>query len=205
MKLAILIPTTPDRKPLLDRLIQKILSQMNTLALTGGVNEPDSPQWETDVCVFINEDNYERSVGKKRNELIQMAVAASANTIAFVDSDDLIGDTYLERAMQFVASDCDTAELWGQIYWSGKPGKPFHHSIKYKEWYEDDKFYYRCNNHLNFFKLSVVKDFKFPDYNFGEDGIWSMAIKDAGVLKKEFPISEVIYHYFCGDPKHEIK
>lgn len=204
MKVALLIPTLPERKPLRDRLITEILRQMNELGLSGGVNESDWPDLETDVCILINEDNREKTTGKKRNELIQKADELGACAVAFIDDDDMIGPTYIKRAMEFANSGYDVCELWGQIYWSGKKGKPFHHSIKYKEWNEDDKIYMRTPNHLNFMTLDLIKNIPFPDQSFGEDGQASYAWRDAGVFNTEMPCKDILYHYHCGEPKHEI-
>lgn len=185
IKLAILCPTLIERREYASRMVAHMAKQI-----------------QPDVVVLFNEDNREKTTGQKRNELIQQAVDEQAQYIAFFDDDDIPGKTYIERQLEVVASGSDCGELWGQIYWSGVKGKPFHHSIIHKKWWEDDKFYYRCPNHLNCLKLDVVKDFKFPEQVFGEDGKWSMAIRDAGVLKTEHPIKDIIYHYFCGSPNH---
>lgn len=207
MKLALLIPTTPDRKEYLERLISEILRQMNELQLAGGVHELDHVNMETDVCIMINEDNREKTTGRKRNELIAQAVLAGAQYIAHIDSDDMPGPTYIKRGMEVVASGLDCGELHGTLYINGrKDTRPFHHSIEYKEWWEDSKAYYRCPNHLNFIKLDLVKDIPFPDQTFGEDGQWAVhRVQPAGVLKTMYQIPEVIYHYFSGNPKHEIQ
>lgn len=204
MKLALLICHLPERKSLLDRLTKELISQLNQLDLAGGVIVGGDISCCDDVGIFINEDNHTKTTGQKRNELIQMAVNAGAHAIAFIDDDDMVGLTYIQRGMEFIASGTDAAELWGQIYWSGKPGKPFHHFLECGEWWEDDNRYYRTINHLNFVKLELVKDIPFPEQSFGEDGKWSMTVKEAGVLKTMFPISETIYNYFCGEPKHAL-
>jgi len=164
----ILIPTTPDRQQLLDRLQNQLSDQIRNCHAIDK------------VYIKIIEDNRENTTGFKRNQLIEFAVKTECHSISFIDSDDLVGDTYIQRAVEFIDSGMDTAELWGDIYWSGKKGKPFHHSIIHEKWWEDNQFYYRCNNHLNFMRLDVVKDVKFPDQNFGEDGQWSMKIKELG-------------------------
>lgn len=204
MKFCILIPTLPERKLLLDRLIKEILRQMNEHGLSGGVNEEDWHDMETDVCILVNEDNREKTTGKKRNELIQRAVEFGAKAIAFVDDDDLIGPTYIQRAMEFVESGLDCAELFGQYYENGKKGNPFHHSLKYDHWFQDATMYYRNPNHLSFLRLDKVKDIKYQDITIGEDGQYSIALQNDGVLKTEYPIPEIIYYYFAGTPKHEI-
>ena len=54
-------------------------------------------------------------------------------------------------------------------------------------------------------KLDLIKDFKFQDKVFGEDMTWAEEINNAGVFKTMYPIPEIIYHYFSGNPKNEIK
>lgn len=191
-QIGILIPTLTSRKELFNRVHAELIIQV----VENGA--------QFYVGIFVNEDNGEKTTGTKRNELVEEAQSMGVQAIAFFDDDDLPGPTYIKRGLEFLHSGLDCAELWGNIYWNGKAGKPFHHFIECKEWWEDDKFYYRCPNHLNFMNLDKVKDFKFPDQNFGEDGQWSMAIKEAGVLKTQYAIPEVIYHYFNGEPKHAL-
>lgn len=205
MKLAILTPTLEDgatvntpggvrvgNAELLNRMQNQLREQARKVSL------------KHEVQLFINVDRGEKTTGYKRNALMEAALLWGADAHAFFDDDDLPGATYIERGIEFMESGMDVAELWGQIYWSGVPGKPFHHSIEVREWYEDNDFYYRMPNHLNFVKTSLVKDIKFPDQVFGEDGKWSYALRDAGLLKTEFKIPEIMYHYFCGNPKHRI-
>lgn len=187
--LAILIPTTPDRQRLFSRLINELSRQ-----IPSGAN----------VKFFPNVDNKEKTTGQKRNELIQMAVDAKAKYIAFFDDDDMPGPTYIQRGLETVASGLDCAELWGRIYFKGVAGNPFHHYIDCvnpktgkREWWQDNNHYARTINHLNFIRLDLVKDVKFPEQSFGEDGVWSMKISDAGILKTEYKVQEVTYHYFA--------
>lgn len=187
-ELMILIPTTPDRKQLLDRLTDELVKQIGS----------------QNVLIAINEDNYERTTGAKRNELIDCAYDYQTNVIAFHDSDDMPGETYIQRGLEFADSGMDTAELWGDIYWNGKKGKPFRHYLGCTHAWEDNVQYHRPPNHLNFWKLDLIKDFKFQDKTFGEDMTWAMEIQNAGIVKTMYPISETIYNYFCGHPKHEI-
>jgi hypothetical protein len=203
MKLAILIPTIHEREGLRHRLIRELEVQIgqNIRAI----------DYHKEIDIIINVDGREKLIGQKRNELIQRAVEKKAEYIAFFDDDDLPGPTYIKRGLEVAESGMDCGELWGQIYWDGKPGNPFHHFINCVnpangkiEWWQDDKFYYRMINHLNFQKLSLVKDIPFPEKNFGEDGVQSELMRDAGVFKTMYPIPEVIYHYFNGTPKHAL-
>jgi GT2 family glycosyltransferase len=183
--LAILIPTLSSRKHLLARAQAEL----------------DKQRAGHNVILLINEDQGEKTTGCKRNELIEVAANLGVKYIAFFDDDDMPGENYIKRMLEGIALDVDCCSLWGQIYWEGKKGKPFHHSILHKEWREDSKYYYRCINHLNCVKLDLVKDIRFPDQVFGEDGQWSYAVRDAGVLKTEYKIEEVIYHYYVTKKK----
>jgi hypothetical protein len=186
---AILIPTTPDRQPLLDRLLKELNKQR------AGHN-----------CIIIinNTERHDKggpTTGQKRNELLDEARKQGASHIAFFDSDDLPGPNYIERNMEAVNGDYDCAELYGQYYENNKQLNPFHHSIVHDHWYQDDKFYYRNPNHLNCIKLDILKDIRFQDKTVGEDGHYSIDIQKAGILKREYPIKEIIYFYFAGDEK----
>lgn len=178
--LAILIPTLTERQQLLNRLTAEL----------------DKQRLGKEVIILINEDNGHKTTGQKRNELISAAVDLKADYIAFFDDDDLPGENYIDRMLEGMAKGVDCCSLLGRIYFKGKPGNPFHHSIKYDHWFQDDKMYYRNPNHLNCIKLDLVKDIPFKNQTIGEDGHWSIALQKAGVLKTEHEINEIIYHYY---------
>lgn len=184
--LAILIPTTPDRQRLLDRLMKEL----------------DKQRVGHEVIIIINETLSAKeggpTTGAKRNQLLDAAREQGASHIAFIDSDDLISPRYIEAVMPAVLGDYDCAELWGQYYENGKIFNPFHHSIIHDHWYQDSKFYYRNPNHLNVIKLSLLDNISFQDKTIGEDGHYSIDIQKAGVLKNEYPIKEILYFYFAG-------
>lgn len=192
--LAILIPYTPDRQRLYDRVAAQIIEQRKhhpVIVLTK-------------VSKHSNEGG--PTTGQKRNALLDAARDHNASHIAFVDSDDLVSPRYIDAVMPAVYGDYDCAELWGQYYENGKQMNPFHHSIKHDHWWQDDRFYYRNPNHLNVIKLDLLKDIRFQDKTVGEDGHYSIDLQKAGVLKKEYPVNEIIYYYFAGRNKnHELE
>lgn len=178
---------------LLNRLKDALYKQINALP---------NPN---DVVIFVNEDQGQKKLGTKRNELIEEAKKVKALSIAFFDDDDVPGNKYVSRTVEGMNAGYDCCSLWGNIYFHGIKGKPFHHSLIHKVWSEDEKYYYRCPNHLNAIRLDLVKDIPFHPQNFGEDGRWSMAIQQMGLLKTEFQINEVIYHYFTGRKNPELE
>lgn len=186
VKFAILIASLHERKHLLDRLLKVLYKQINDL---GRGNE---------IQVIVNLDNRGKTTGRKRNELLEEARIRGAQYIAFFDDDDLPGPTYMKRNMEGIEGGFDCCSLLGQIYFSDKPGKPFHHSIQYDHWYEDSRTYFRNPNHLNCIKLSCLESISFKDQIFGEDAHYSIDIQNAGVLKSQYNTEDVIYHYFTG-------
>lgn len=201
IRLAILIPTMPEREEFKNRVVTELNRQINQLPRP------------SEVVIMDNLSNRgDKTTGQKRNELIEDAVKAGAEYIAFMDDDDMPGPAYIDRFMTGIALGFDCCTVRGQYYENGKKGNPFYHYINCVnpangkiEWWQDQSMYHRMPNHLNCIKLDLVKDIKFPDQVFGEDGQWSEKIRDAGVLKNEFDVGEIIYHYFSGNPKHEVK
>lgn len=191
--IAILTPTLSERAQLRQRLQKELNRQISAFGLT-----------HPPVILLSYEDQGEMTTGAKRNLLTQRAIDYGASYVANFDDDDMPGPTYIQRMMDAEKSGFDCAELWGQIYFNGIKGNPFHHSIKHQIWWQDEKYYYRCPNHLSLMKLSLIKDIPYPDITVGEDGQFSMSVEKAGVLKTEYPIPEIIYHYYCGFPKHEV-
>ena len=180
MKLSLLIPTTPDRHTYVVLLRREIARQVEELKA-----------W-AQVEVLLEEDNYEHSIGWKRNMLLQRA---SGEYLAFIDSDDRVANNYLENVMKGIDKGADCCSLRGIITFDGRNGKPFIHSMLYNAYTEDEAAYYRYPNHLNCMKASIAKQFKFPEINHGEDTDWATQIHRSGLLKTEYDITDILYYY----------
>lgn len=185
-KLALLIPTLQGREHYLERLLDILRPQVN--------------KYGNQAEIIILKDNREKTTGRKRNLLTEMAVMSRATHRAFIDDDDTISEDYMDLNMPGVALDFDCNSLVGIYSMNGviNPNKHiFIHSLKYTHWYEDHKFYYRNPNHLNVIKLDLIKDIKFQDKTFGEDGCWSEDLFKANILKTEYKIDKPFYNYLC--------
>jgi len=184
MKLAILIPTIYGREAMLDRLMD--------------ILNPQLRKYGSDVAVFFDKDNKQRSIGAKRNHLTETAIAAGFSHRAFIDDDDTVTEDYLDLNMPGVYGNYDCNSLVGIYSVNGiiNPNKHiFLHSLKYTHWWEDSQFYYRNPNHLNVCSLSKIGHIKFQEKNFGEDGCWSEDIAREGCLKNEYEITKPFYNY----------
>jgi len=183
MLFSILIPTLSSRTnqclSLVDRLLDQI-EQGNYIGL---------------VEVVTLYDSGEKSIGTKRNELIQMA---KGKYIAFVDDDDDITANYIDLIMEGIAHDVDCCSLRGVITWNGEQPEVFEHSIKYDAYKTNATGfprYERYPNHLNAIKKEIANDFKYPEINHGEDTDWATQVYQSGRIKTEHYIDSVLYHY----------
>lgn len=172
-KLSILICSLASRADKLQRL-------MNVL----------QPQINETVELLIKTDNGEMPIGKKRNILLE---EATGTYIAFVDDDDLVSEDYVKKILEAIESSPDCIGIQGIITFQGQSPRMFIHSLKYKEWFEQNNVYYRCPNHLNPVKRDIALQVKFPETNFGEDKDYSTRLLP--FLKEERFISGVVYHY----------
>lgn len=187
---AILIPFTPDRRQLLNRLMSEL----------------DKQRKGHDCIIITNETEHNNNggptTGAKRNELLDAAINQNASHISFFDSDDLPGLTYIQRNMECVNGDYDCIELYGQYWEHGKEIMPFHHSIIYDHWFQDDKMFYRMPNHLSTIKLDHLTGIRFQDKTVGEDFWYSEAVRKTGKLVRQYPVKEITYYYFAGKRNH---
>ena len=174
-KLSILICHLRDREKVFQRLLKNLASQ-----------------WTDDIEILVSETDL--AVGEKRNQLLD---AASGEYIAFVDDDDDVHKKYVKMIMKAIKTKPDCVGMQGVIHRHGMEGYLFKHSIKCKEWKEDDKkkLYYRTPNHLNPVKRELAKKVRFVDkMNYGEDNEYAHRLRKS--LETEVFIEEPIYLYY---------
>jgi hypothetical protein len=141
------------------------------------------------------------SIGGKRNLALQNATGIYH---AFIDCDDTIWHDYISKQVQGCLMGCDCVSFMGNYYEDHKFKKPFIHSIKYNEYSEDDKYYYRFPNHLNAIKTDIAKMFLFDEINHGEDTKYAIALHESGLLKSEAKLDGIIYDYYFRNNKKEL-
>jgi len=142
------------------------------------------------------------SIGAKRNLALQSAVSLYH---CFVDEDDQVWKDYVEKQVEGCLSGCDCVSFMGNYFEDNKFIKPFIHSIKYDEYSEDEKYFYRFPNHLNAIKTEIAKIFLFDEINHSEDTNWATAIHKSGLLKSEYKIDTPIYDYYFRKTKLEFQ
>jgi len=175
MILTICIPSLDKRAGQLTRLL-KILQ----------------PQLTGEVEVIVSLDNGEKSIGQKRNEMLQ---AAKGDYICSIDDDDRVSPIYIESILDAVKSNPDCCSLVGVYKHNGSFSKIFKHSIQYNGWFEKNNILYRYPNHLNTIKTIIAKQIKYPEVSHGEDKSFSEALQASGLIKTESKIDNILYYY----------
>jgi len=183
MKLSILIPSLESRSQSLNNLLMVLDNQKKRLSIS---------DTEVEILTFI--DSGENTIGFKRNKLIERA---TGEYVCFIDDDDDISFYYLEELLRGIDKQVDCCSLKGVITWDGGSAEIFEHSKKYEAYVTTTNpiKYERYPNHLNCIKSEIAKQFKFPEINHGEDTDWATQINNSGLIKDEYYIDKVIYHY----------
>ena len=200
----ILIPTIGRRADQFRALVLELLAQA----------EPR--HGEVTVLAYYN--NGEHSLGHIRQSLVEHARSIY---VSFVDDDDRVPDYYVQQvrtAIHEYAADhfeplspdfeptvpgvTHQTHLPDQVGWrmqhysDGVPSKPTYHSIKYRDWWDDERGYYRDVSHLNPIRRELALahgDFRRGDPP--EDVAWSDQMR--GHIKTEalVPDEYAMYHY----------
>lgn len=178
MKLSILIPSIPQRLPQL----------IDTIARYESLIEKYGLQGQVELLSFC--DNKQRSIGKKRSDLIAMS---QGEYIVISDDDDKLTRKYFELIMGVIdqGPDVITYHQFARInneytfvdFKLQNPVGDFVHMgiTQRPAW------------HCCTWKREVVKDIQFPHINYGEDHHWAMAANERA--KKEIHISEICHVY----------
>lgn len=182
MLLSILIPTLEKRQCQFARLYTEFQQQ---------IQQQSDPR---DIEVLFLRDSGERSIGWKRNELLER----SAGTfVAFVDDDDWVSDKYVSVICGALRShpEVDCLGIKGVITFRGSHPSEFSHSIRYREIFSRGHRYFRPPAHLNPIRREIAIRYRFADISYSEDFDWACRMRDDGALHQEFFIESPLYFY----------
>lgn len=180
MMLSILIPTLESRANFLQRVYFNLEGQIKRHGL------------EHEVEILLHQDKGEKTVGTKRNELVERA---QGKYVCHVDDDDDVSPFYVNTIFKACQQDKDCVSMVGLITTNGQNQKRFTHSLKYTTYFEQNREYFRPPNHLNPIKKVIAEKFKFPEKNFGEDTDWAMTVCNAKAITSEAVVNVPLYYY----------
>lgn len=177
----ILIATLGQRQERFQRLLNHLLPQVEETS--GRVN----------VLAYWN--NGERPLAEVRQALVD---EADGTFVSFIDDDDLVAATYVS-AIHKRMRDTPGIDYVGfrlQCYVDGAPLKPTYHSLRYKQWYDDARGYYRDVSHLNPVRRELALKADFRRAEPPEDVSWADQLR--GTLKTESYVDDVMYQYYSS-------
>jgi len=179
--LTIMLPTTIDRKDIFCHLLEEIKKQIS------------ENKYEDIIEIVIDEDNKEKSIGKKRQDLLERAIG---KYVVGIDSDDWISEDYLNCIVTSLKEnpsidhvgfleDCDID--------GDKSISIF--SIRNKFWAENQDGYdhIRCANPKSVILREKALQIGYEDSRYGEDRVFSEAVTP--LLSSEIFIEKSLYLY----------
>ena len=179
----ILIASIAGREASLKKLLESIHEKRNRIC----------PELEIQVTVAY--DNKEKSIGLKRQSLLESALG---KYLSFIDDDDDVTDAYFEDALETIRGKYDVCRLRGQI-----SQFTFTHSLEttLDSKMSKDGIFTRPPNHLNVMLATAAKFIKFGNAVSGEDLDWTVRLAQSGFLTKEYQpdINRIHYIYNLGD------
>lgn len=143
------------------------------------------------IEIIIDTDNMDKSVGKKRNDLIEKA---QGEFICFIDDDDFISENYLSTILYHLNSGIDILLIAIEHIENGV-NKPKIIPSLYIDNLNTGEAVFKTNHfHLCPHKKSIARNVLFEWVNFAEDMLYSQ--KMVKHINNYFLISEPIYIYF---------
>ena len=183
IKLSILVPTIPNR---FNNYYQKM---MNNLI------EQVKP-YDDDIELISLFDNKKRTIGKKRNEMINMA---QGEYIVFIDDDDRIAPDYVKEIMTALYenpnTDCVVFDMLS--FTDGKSPILNKHGIEFKYGFVqvEDKLEWRSlPTHIMVYKSDIIKKHGFNDKLKSTEDT-DFVIRAAPDIKVQTRINKILYLY----------
>lgn len=178
VKLSILIPTVPNR------VGNKFLQLIQSLHAQIGDRK--------NVEILGLYDNKRRTLGEKRDTMLQMAIG---DYVVFIDDDDRVADSYVEDILTALSenphADCVVFDSICTIN-GGRPilckyGIEYNYTPKHKDVWTGKPA------HTMVYCATIAKRHKYSSITFQEDVDWvKRACKD---IKQQVRIDKVLYYY----------
>lgn len=190
MKLSILICSLLERKQQCAKLLKSLKSQIS--------------QWPSGtVEVIVELDNRERTIGAKRNALLDRS---TGDYVVFVDDDDTVSSDYVSELLVGISNGYDAICVQGLFTINGDKTteSPFidtpygPHTVSIVN---GRQRFLRGLQHLDAIKREIATSVRFPDSSFTEDYTWGTELERTGKVKTWYSIDHPVYFYDFWDNK----
>jgi glycosyltransferase involved in cell wall biosynthesis len=176
IKLSILIPSIPSRFKRFERLFERINDQAS----------------KSDIVVEVLGlfDNKKRSIGHKRDALVQMS---KGDYVCFCDDDDDVSDDYVESLLEGIKHNPDVVCFKQKAIINGDECIVDFDLKNENNEFKKDRTVKRKPFHVCAFKGEIARKHRFNDSNYGEDWQWcEMVLED---VKTQYKIDKIIHTY----------
>lgn len=174
MKLSILTPTIPSREKQVKALSQKLAKQIGNLP----------------VEHLILSDNRTRSIGEKRQSLVDIA---NGEYIAFCDDDDDVSDNYVLEVLKAIETRADVITFNQKAIYNGLESV-VNFGIKNQDsQFNPGGITLRGPWHICAWNRQKVKGCVFGFSNYGEDLVWCHQARKR--IKTGHHINKVLHTY----------
>ncbi len=207
--LSILIPSTPDRKDDLHKLLECIDKQGYVRKIeVFDIGELNCSRYYDLLCpieILVFEDAKIMTIGEKRELLYKHAKGTYSIQ---VDSDDLLAPNAIQLILEAIISNPDVDVISFEEY-CNMDGKEYksNHSATYGGWEGDGNSLFPDGFHFHrtpFFKsvirTELAKSIPIQKIRFGEDHAFANDLHP--LIKSEFHISEPLYRYIHISSPH---
>ena len=178
MKLSILTPSIPTRLHKVGKLASEIQQQIR------------SHQAEGEVEHLIFTDNRARSIGAKRQALVDIA---RGEYVAFVDDDDWIRPEYVSELLRGISSGADVVTFRQEAVVNGKKSTVHFELGKGNQGFNPGGITQRDAWHVCAWKRSKVKNCRFLENNYGEDEVWNVQARQK--VRTTYHVPQVLMEY----------
>lgn len=179
--LTICLPTTVDRRPKFYNLLRELLEQI------------DFSHHAEKIEILIDEDAKEKTIGLKRQQLLERA---TGKFVVGIDSDDAVSPEYINQIMKAIEDNPDTDHVGflERCSIDGVMSKSIF-SIRHQKWAENtDGFdHIRCANPKSVIRRTIALEAGYKDLRYAEDIDFSERVTP--LLKSEVFIDKQLYFY----------
>lgn len=179
-------------------------SRLETKLLPRALLALDAQAAGREVEVLCLLDNRKRSIGSKRNALLDLA---QGEYIAYVDDDDRVAPDYVEAILGALVDRPDVVvfDVWVTGY---KQSHRLDDRIcRYDIGFQNENLateYRRRPNHLMVWRTELARASRFVDTSHGEDTAWADALLSQHSALRQARIEKTLYFYEF-DPEHSRK
>lgn len=187
IRLSVLIPAIPNRTLMALKLYAQLQKQVDAYY-----------DWPVEILLLL--DNKKRTIGKKREALVQVA---RGDYVAFVDDDDWVDDNYMSKIVPATLRGADVIVFDTLSSINGSTQVRCQHSLAYDNEEFSQEGFKRKPWQMHAWRRTIAQAHEFPDLQYGED--WGWCSQLCAEAKTEVRVEGALYHYRYNDSVTEAK